>query len=396
MVSGENKTGAIISGILDENRTAKMNDVCGKTPVFATAYVTLKSGTAIVSDNTGREDDIGYSVYSLMQELEALTDTDPNTYSKYLLPARNFYEQWLGHGTDNWELTKIPSKADNGVLDILFIGNSFTWYGKCVLDKGQNAWGLERRTDDQGYFYQVCKANGVEASVTNFTFGGHALDDWYTGNCQANRGHNGLDHMAYLTDRNYDYVVLQQGSGGSDNADILAECQPLMDIFREVNPDTQFVFLVHHRVHMTDTAYKTNLKDLEEAGIIVVDWGKLVADVIDGTTAVPGATQTYDQNSFVIRKSASDGYHENMLGGYITAQMLYCALTGESAVGQDYSFCGDKTVNKAFDFEKFLKDEYSYDSATSNFIEIFNSEADMLGLQQLIDRYLAEKAYREY
>ena len=386
----ETTNSCLISGILGAERTAEENDIYGRTSIFASAYVTLKSGTIL----TSRE--ANYSIYSILKQLEAWTDVDPNQYSKLLLPARNFYKTWKDQGMGDWDLAKIPGKADDGKLDILFIGNSFTWYGKCVLDKGQNAWSLTNRINDQGYFYQVCKANGVEASVTNFTFGGHQLSDWYSHKCDADRGHNGLDHLAFLTDRDYDYVVLQQGSAGSGTADILAECQPLMDLFREVNPDTQFVFLVHHRVHQTDTSYRSRIKELEAAGVLVVDWGKLVADVIDGTTQVPGATQTYNNNSFVIRKSESDGYHENMLGGYITAQMLYCAITGESAVGQDYSFCGDTSVNKAFDFDKFLKEEYSYDNATSNFIEIFNSPEDMLGLQQLMDQYLAAKPYLNY
>lgn len=390
MTSGSRKNGVLISGILKEDRTAGENDIYGKTSIFAAPYAVLKSGTTLTEGETN------YSIYSILKQLEAWTDTDPNTYSCLLLPARNFYKNWKDMGMGSWELSKIPGKANDGKLDILFIGNSFTWYGKCVLDKGQTAWTLDRRVNDQGYFKQICKANGVEASVTNFTFGGHQLSDWYSHKCAANRGHNGLDHLSFLTDRDYDYVVLQQGSAGADTADILAECQPLMDLFREVNPDTKFAFLVHHRVHQTDTSYRSRIKDLEAAGVLVVDWGKLVADVIDGTTQVPGATQTYDNNSFVIRKSESDGYHENMLGGYITAQMLYCAITGESAVGQDYSFCGDTSVNSAFNFEKFLRDEYCYGSATSNFIEIFNSESDMLGLQMLMDQYLAEKTYLNY
>ena len=277
---------------------------------------------------------------------------------------------------------------------IIFIGNSFTYYGKCVLDKGQNAYGLDKRADDKGYFYQVCKANGLEVSVTNFTFGGHALKDFYSGSCAANRGHDGLNHLEYLTDRDYDYVVLQQGSGGKLAPDILAECKPLMELFQEVNPNVQFVFLVHHRVYQVeDTLYRTRIKELEDAGFIIVDWGKLVADVISGAVQVPGATQEYDNNSFVISKSMDDGFHENMLAGYITAQMTYCALTGQSAVGQDYSFCGDSTINSVFDFQAFKAKQYLYDTHT-NFIEIFESEADMLGLQQLMDKYLAEKSYR--
>ncbi len=278
---------------------------------------------------------------------------------------------------------------------IIFIGNSFTYYGKCVLDKGQKEWGLEKRVNDQGYFYQVCKANGLDVSVTNFTFGGHQLKDFYSGKCAAARGHDGLNHLEYLTERDYDYVVLQQGSGGKDAEDILGECRPLMDLFLKVNPDTKFVFLMHHWAHIKEHSYKKNLKELEQAGILVVDWGALVADIIGGTTAVPGGVQTYDKNSFVISKSMDDGFHENMLAGYITAQMLYCALTGESAVGQDYSFCGNKEVHSSFDFETFKAKQYLFDTHT-NFIEIFNSEADMKGLQELMEEYLAEKAYRNY
>ena len=301
--------------------------------------------------------------------------------------------------TETTAPTEVLAKEE-AVLEsgdkIIFIGNSFTYYGKCVLDKGQKEFGLDKRANDQGYFYQICKANGLDVSVTNFTFGGHQLKDFYSGKCAAGRGHDGLNHLEYLTDRDYDYVVLQQGSGGKSAADILGECRPLMDLFLKVNPNTQFVFLVHHRVHQVEeTAYKSHIKELEDAGFIVVDWGALVADVINGTTQVPGATQTYDNNSFVISKSMDDGFHENLLAGYITAQMTYCALTGQSAVGQDYSFCGDKRIHSSFDFETFKAMQYLYDTHT-NFIEIFGSEADMKGLQQLIDKYLAEKAYRNY
>lgn len=298
--------------------------------------------------------------------------------------------------TEVTEMTEpLTGKEALAGKKVIFIGNSFTYYGKCVLDKGQKEFGLDKRANDQGYFYQVCKTNGVDVSVTNFTFGGHQLKDFYSGKCAAGRGHDGLNHLEYLTDRDYDYVVLQQGSGGKDMEDILAECQPLMNLFLKVNPDTKFVFLVHHWAHLADHSYLSNVKKLEDAGVIVVDWGALVADVIEGTTAVPGATQSYDKNSFVISKSMDDGFHENLLAGYITAQMTYCAITGESAVGQDYSFCGNKDVHSTFDFETFKAKQYLFDTHT-NFIEIFNSPEDMNGLQQLIDKYLAEKAYQNY
>ena len=76
--------------------------------------------------------------------------------------------------------------------------------------------------------------------------------------------------------------------------------------------------------------------------------------------------------------------------------MTYCAITGENAEGQDYSFCGDMKVNRDFRFSSFINSYYTYNGATTNFPEIFESENDMKGIQQLVDTYLAEKAYMNY
>ena len=67
--------------------------------------------------------------------------------------------------------------------------------------------------------------------------------------------------------------------------------------------------------------------------------------------------------------------------------MVYCAITGESAVGLPYDFCDDSTINKDFDLEAYKEEKYTYEKFT-NFIEVFQSPEDMNGLQQLIDQYL--------
>jgi len=110
---------------------------------------------------------------------------------------------------------------------------------------------------------------------------------------------------------------------------------------------------------------------------------------------VPGATQFYNKNTFIIAQSSSDGYHPNQLSGYITALMTYCAMTGESAVGQDYSFCGDGAVNSKFAFKGFISAKYK-NGQTTNYPEVFGSVSDMRGLQTLIDQYLAAKHYKNY
>lgn len=296
------------------------------------------------------------------------------------------------------EQAPVGKKALDG-KKIIFFGNSYTYYGKCVQTKSQNAYQQERRVNDQGYFYQICKKNGIDVNVTNFTFGAHQLEDFHPAGCAADRGHDGLNHLEYISDFNYDYVVIQASS--SDNPDLLAACEPVMKPFREANPNTKFIFLAHHIDYLLNQeqykdGYKWRgaIKKLEDAGILVVDWGALVCDVMYGRTKVPGSTQEYNTSSFIISKSETDGHHENMLAGYITALMTYCAITGESAQGQPWSFEDEKGFDSA-SIDKYRAQYYTYNPET-NFDTVLRSQVDMKGIQQLIDQYLEAKPYLNY
>ena len=74
--------------------------------------------------------------------------------------------------------------------------------------------------------------------------------------------------------------------------------------------------------------------------------------------------------------------------------MTYCAITGESAVGQSYDFWDNKSISAFFNPDSFISKYYT--KGDTNYPDIFSSPADMQGLQTLIDKYLEEKAYREY
>ncbi len=282
---------------------------------------------------------------------------------------------------------------------IIFIGNSYTYYGKCVIDKGQTVFSQEARMNDQGYFCQICKENGIAVNVTNFTFGHHCLYDFYSGSCAANRGHNGLNHFAYISDFYYDYVVLQSTSAPLHFPNILLECQQIIKPFRDANPNVKIIFLVPHIDYLVNHTtqfkdgyvWRNDIKLLADAGILVVNWGKLVWDIMNGDTTVPGATQDYDCSSFIISKSPVDGHHQNMLCGYITALMTYCAITGERAEGQPIAFEDNNNLNTAAIAAHKAK-YYTYNKET-NFDVILASAKDMLGIQQLIDRYLKKKSY---
>ncbi len=136
----------------------------------------------------------------------------------------------------------------------------------------------------------------------------------------------------------------------------------------------------------------------------VANWGVVVNDIINGTAVVENSALDYNENTFIVTKSATDGYHPNMLSGYITTQMVYSVLTGEKAFGEDYSFCTDTTVNEKFSVEAFLKSYYKYDNVSpedsetkltgdelTTFPEVFKSQSDMEGIQKLIDKYLEAK-----
>lgn len=284
----------------------------------------------------------------------------------------------------------------------IFIGNSFVHHGLSVFRIPQSVLGQKERSGDKGYFYQICRANGEKVKVTSWTFGGHTLDDMFGGECHADRGCDGVDHLSYLTDRNFDYVIISAGSRGRSDARFLYNVKNITEIFRRSNPGVKFFYLCNvasygiSAYHKRQTNLLNSLKLLADMNVTVVDWGGLVTNIIDGKISVPNATQVYDKNSFIIKKSEIDGFHPNLLSGYITSLSLYCAITGKSAQGQDYSFCNNSKLASKFDFELYRRKHYSYNGATTNFPEIFASPSDMRGIQMLIDKYLREKSYRFY
>ncbi len=277
---------------------------------------------------------------------------------------------------------------------ILFIGNSFTYYGKCVLEKTTATLTQKERSNDKGYFYQLCREKGADVEVTNWTFGNHGLISLFGGSCSANRGCDGTDHAAYLTDRYFDYVVIQPGLRQDSN--FLSRIRGVMKLFRDVNPGVKFILMLYSKLYRkNNTEIIGSAKVLEkEDGVLIADCGRMITDIIDGRVDIPGAKETYNKNSFIVQKSIVDGYHPNMLVGYLTSLWIYCIITGESAAGQPYLFASDASVNAAFDTDKFIGKYYIFDNAATNFDRILKSGDEILALQRLTDLYIEQKAYR--
>ena len=302
-----------------------------------------------------------------------------------------------GQSVNNNETTAPTSQAETEtapghMLDgkrIIFVGNSYTYYGNAVIAKGAGIKTQAERINDQGYFYQICKANGADVEVTNWTFGSHGIGDLFDSCTIEKYCDVDYQHTDDLTNAFYDYVFLQDRSGEEYTTEtVLSNVQHAVDFFRAANPDVKIFFFAQSRLYEWNVQWLPALQEMENQGVTVLEWGALVEDVISGKATVANATQQYARNSFIINQSASDGYHPNMLTGYITAQMAYCAITGESAVGQPYSFCTDSAILYDFDASIYIENYYK-NGANTNMLEIFRSPDDMQGLQALIDQYLA-------
>ena len=270
---------------------------------------------------------------------------------------------------------------------ILFVGNSYTQNAHAVMDKGY-ALTQEERDEDNGLFYHLCKQKGIEVSITNWCFGGHNLVETFADVCPKSTPCGGTSHPAYLVDRYFDYVCLQGYMEPEFKGDLNAYLQPIMDLFREANPNVKFLILVPHMAVERETLWSTALNELTDPNILICNWGGMLHDIVTKKVSVPGAQQSYYRPTFVISLNEEDGHHQNMLAGYLTALMVYCTITGESAEGQPYEFCDDTTLNPYFDLDAHLTQSYVYEPYT-NFVDVFRSQADMLGLQQLTDQYIA-------
>ncbi len=267
---------------------------------------------------------------------------------------------------------------------VIFIGNSFIYYGGCVYTgkfgkNEQTAIDYERRSDDRAYFYQICKQYGVDVSVTDATHGGRTLYDFLESGDGKEYPTVGIDLLGGYDLSSYTDVFLSEA--GRNNPDFIRDIEAVMARFP--NPNTNFYYLINNYTYLKK---HENILDalprLRELGIKIIPWGVLICDIWIGDAEIEDAECKYNKNSFIVNQNAHDGYHENPLCGYITAQMCFSAMTGKSAIGTDLGFCGE-----VIDFEKYISDHYGFEGSTTNFPEILASK-DMVQIQKHCDEYL--------
>ncbi len=309
--------------------------------------------------------------------------SEPSGYTKHVLTLDTTVSTTTSIDGDTVILYAVWQENTGKVsLDgkkVLFIGNSFIYYGGVVQ------YGNQRSTD-KGWFKQICTANGENCTVYDCTYGNHHLYDFTSSGCESGSCHDGADLLKGVPLSSIDYVFISES--GNNNANFVKDVKNIMKRFPST---TQFFYLSHSYTYIQNhTKIINNLDNIEALGVGIIEWGKLVDDVIDGRTKVPGATVTYKKTTFI--KNKGDTHHPNPLSGYITAQMAYCAVTGNTAVGQvpDLYAIGDTIKYKGqLGYAAFISTHYTSSSST-NFKTVMKSKKDMQGLQELMDKYLAQ------
>lgn len=341
--------------------------------------------------------------------IEEATETTPAKYYYSCSSCGVKSEETFTHGKLNSERAAVGSKAKEALdgKKILIAGCSYNYYGKMVMRLENETTAESARLNDMGYFYELCKQNGAEVSVTNWCFGGHDLADLLGTSCAAGKAcGNGFNHLAELTDFDYDYVSLLDTVRPEKLSmeAYIAELKSYMKLFTDVNPDCKFIYSIPcgaywykgERENPADRLegvdYAAEIAKLDN--VIVMDWGRLVYDLIKGNTTVPGSTFTYNEYSL----KAGDNYHPNLLSGYINSLMTYCVITGETAVGQPTNLENGMEGDATFTFQKdnFTAYYYLAYGKESNFIDIMDSATEMEGIQKLIDRYIDMQTYLYY
>lgn len=302
--------------------------------------------------------------------------------------------------------SKVKEKLDG--KKILIAGCSWNHYGKIVNAVNVTNISQKARDHDKGFFYELCKQNGAEVTVHNWNFGGHDLTDLFGEYCHADRKDgNGTNHLAQLKDRYFDYVSLLDTAWPTppDKDTYLTEIKRIMKLFTDVNPDVKFIYSIpcgaywsngdktNFRETYVGTLYAKDIAKLPNT--VVIDQGRIPRDIIVGDTKVPNSTFTYNANSFVV---TADGYHPNLLSGYINTLMTYCIITGETAVGQPLELQNEYggEQGKPYRKENFITNFYGGKADSTNFLEIMDTPSEMLGIQKVVNRYLDMQTYLYY
>ena len=219
--------------------------------------------------------------------------------------------------------------AEDGVLKILAIGNSFS-------------------DDAMEYVYQVAKDAGVEKiKLGNMFIGGCSLAT-HLSNAKNNKGaydyrtntngswssRGGVSIQTAVSSENWDFITFQQVSGYSGVADSYGDLNELINIVKPLCPDATLAWHMTwaYKVgstHSDFSKYNRDQMTMYNAIVSAVNAKILTNDNID--IVIPSGTSIQNVRTSFIGDMTRDGYHLSYgLGRYIASMTFVKALTGLS------------------------------------------------------------------
>lgn len=266
---------------------------------------------------------------------------------------------------------------------VLFAGNANLYHGRVVINK--KAIEQDAKTDMHGAFYQLCKSNGLDVTITNWCFANHKISDIFSGKpCTVSGICQGEIHNNYLIDKNYDYVILTPAEGEKIEENI----DSIMSFFKEANPDTKFILLgsaLQYGFNKDGKIYEDVIKEYEtlsKKGVKIADCGKVASDSVK--YGVEGIQEYFDNYSYVVK----DGVNPNLLAGFISSYMAFSAITGEKAQNQPHDFYADTKLVPDIDIPGYVDYFYYNGDRDTTFPEIFSSEENMAAFKKFIDEHM--------
>lgn len=226
--------------------------------------------------------------------------------------------------------------ADDGVIKILAIGNSFS------EDALEN------------YLYELAAAADVPIVIGNLYIGGAPLDlHWENaaGNKAAYQyrkiGQNGTKTNTASTsiataiaDDDWDYISLQQASPNSGQYNTFVTPLPLLaDYVKETATNSKVKLILHqtwaYAQNSTHQGFANYNNDQITMYHAIVDAVGRAADLIQADMLVPAGTAIQNGRTSIIGDNFTrDGYHLDLtIGRYTAACTWFEMLTGKSAVG---------------------------------------------------------------
>ena len=348
---GAKQTGVLISGIMKEERNAQLNAAYGQMPVFATAYLIMKDGSVILSDNSAdHADDVAYSLYDVMADIDSKILSEPIGYRKYTNTMRDYFGRWEAAGMGDWQFKKINTPRDDGVIDVLMIGSSFCYYYVEEMVGLAEAAGIPMRVCN--VYYSGCPLvnhyNWWISSQSNYQFFDTTVEK---GRVQTNN----VSLEWCLAQGEWDVISLQESTSKTINdPDHLETTRlyytTLLNYLMEQFPAAQMMWhqpwtyqIGHPDYPDMDFAMQQEREDKIKAYCVAICEEFGIQRVNTGEAwQIVRSEYGYDNLCARLGKGTNhegDYYHDGDIGGgqYLNACVWFEIITGVSTVGNTYA-----------------------------------------------------------